>query len=182
VGINFIPADFLTGPVGGNALRSSINADGTFQLDDLAWMGRIRITAPAGWALKSVMLDGRDIADESHDFQSADVDGLQVVVTNRLGTLSGTVTDERGPVAATVVAFAEDAAKLSFPSRFIVVTRSSPAGAFRATGLLAGRYRVIALESDTADPERLMSLSSLATPIVLAEGEALSVSLRLTRR
>jgi hypothetical protein len=41
---------------------------------------------------------------------------------------------------------------------------------------------VIALESDTADPERLMSLSSLATPIVLAEGEALSVSLRLTRR
>lgn len=180
--IQFIPADFLTGPVGSNAIQPKVTDDGAFRIDGLAWSGRLRVLAPPGWALKSVMLDGRDIADEPHDFQTADVDGLQLIVTNRLGTIRGTVTDERGPATATVVVFAEDSARLAFPSRFIKVIRSAPTGDFQAPGLLAGRYRVIALESDTIDTERLLSLRSFATPVVLAESESVSVSLRLTRR
>jgi hypothetical protein len=182
VRIQFMPADFLTGPVGSNAIQPKVTDDGAFRIDGLAWSGRLRVLAPAGWALKSVMLDGRDIADEPHDFQTADVDGLQMVLTNRLGTIRGTVTDERGPAAAAVVVFAEDSAKLAFPSRFVKVTRSAPTGDFQASGLLAGRYRVIALESETTDPERLLSLRSLATPVVLAECESVSLSLRLMRR
>jgi hypothetical protein len=111
-----------------------------------------------------------------------DVNGLRVVLTNRLATIRGIVTDGSKPVAAEIVVFAEDPAKLTFPSRFITTTRSAPTGDFRATGLLAGRYRVIALEGGTTDPEELRSLNSLAASVVLAEGESASLSLRLTRR
>jgi hypothetical protein len=182
VSIHFVPTDFLTGPVGSNAIRPRVNDDGTFQIDNLAWRGTLRVTAPTGWVLKGVMLDGRDIAEEPHDFQSVDVNGLRVVLTNRLATIRGIVTDGGKPVAAEIVVFAEDPAKLTFPSRFITTTRSAPTGDFRATGLLAGRYRVIALEGGTTDPEELRSLNSLAASVVLAEGESASLSLRLTRR
>ena len=184
VDVTLVPADFASGPVGGNRITSRVNDDWTFEIDELAWTGILRVLAPAGWALKSVMLDGRDITDVPYDFRSADVDGLDVVLTNRLGSVAGTVTDGSRPAAAAfVVIFADDQEKWTFPSRFITVASTTSEGEFRAAALLPGRYRVIAVSAlDGLVPDRLASVRALATPVNVSEGESRSVAVTLARR
>ena len=91
------------------------------------------------------MLNGRDITDTPYDFQSADVNGLEVVLTSRLGAVTGTVLDAGRPSAnATIVMFGADEATWMFPSRFITVARPNWQGAFSMRGLLPGRYLAVA--------------------------------------
>ena len=58
---------------------------------------RLRVgVIPAGWMFKSAMYEGRDIADEPFDLESADVKGVVVAFTTRGTRLSGAVRSERG--------------------------------------------------------------------------------------
>ena len=66
-----------------------LHPDWSFEIPNLAWYGVLRVNPPAGWALARVRHEGRDITDTPFDFQSADVSGLEVVLTNRVGTVSG---------------------------------------------------------------------------------------------
>jgi hypothetical protein len=183
VDVTFVPTDFTSGPVGSNRITSRVNDDWTFEIDRLAWTGILRVSLPAGWALQSVRLGGLDITDVPYDFRSADVNGLDVVMTNRLGSVAGTVTDGSRPAAAASVVIFPDEAKWTYPSRFIKVARTTSEGEFRTTGLLPGRYRVIAVSAvDGFNPEWLVSVRTLATPVTVAEGESRSVTLRLARR
>jgi hypothetical protein len=64
----------------------------------------------ASWTLRSVTVDGVDTTDTPIDFNRGDVDNIEVLLTQRVTELSGTVTSDRGMkvVDGTVVAFSPD--------------------------------------------------------------------------
>src|SRR5688572_5993658 len=100
-----------------------VNNDGTFELRGLAGLQMIRVQAiPAGWALKSITVDGVDITDAPYDFRpGSNVTGMLITLTDRLSEITGSVRDSRGqPVADYVlVAFPEDPKLWGAQSRFV---------------------------------------------------------------
>lgn len=183
VRLRFVPTDFVSGPAGGSR-TATMDDDWTFEINQLAWTGCLRVLAPAGWALKSVLRDGRDVTDVPSDFQSADVNGLEVVMTSRLASIAGSVTDGNQPATfAWVVVFGEEPATGGCPSRFDSVTRVTSEGEFKADDLLPARYRVIAVTAEAiADLDWLATARNLAMPVAVTEGELRTVSLRLIGR
>jgi hypothetical protein len=138
--------------------------------------------------LKSVLLDGRDITDTPIDIKgSGDVDGLQVVITNRVTEVSGAVSDAKGhPVREyAVVVFADEAARWKWPSRFLATARPDQQGRFKIANLPPGRYLAVALdyleEGQSEDPDYLETLRASATRFALADGETKTLDLKVTR-
>ena len=191
--INFHPAErrFMMGP------SSPVSVTGTtFQATGLfgAFVIRGALTAGGGqWALKSVLLDGKDITDVPVGFSSAHSGHLQVVFTTRSATLEGTVTDDAGKPTreAQVLIFgADEESWVPFSSRTRNVGGSRDAdGKFTARGLRDGRYYVVALPPGVVmiggfqPPDRSLmeSLKKVATEVVLNPGETRTVELRLVR-
>jgi len=160
-----------------------LEPDWTFEIGPLSWNGLLRANASADWALKSVLLNGRDITDEPSDFRSVDVNGLELVMTSRVASISGSVTDGSNPTPSVVLILPEDETKMSLPSRYLNATNSSSDGSFKLTGLPAGRYRVVAINPPTTfDVEWLRSLHSMATPVIISENESKTVALKVVSR
>ena len=182
------PADFITAPVGGGPPQTVTHDDWTFEVNNMAGRRYIRVNiGAAGWSLKRVTLDGRDITDEPVDFRKGDIDGLEITLTSNAGSITGAVTDNGAPATGYgVLVFADDPAKWTFPSRFIATGAPSQQGSFRVTGLPPGSYRVIALPAneiaDAQEPETLTKLIGLATSVLVGEGETQTVALKLTKR
>jgi protocatechuate 3,4-dioxygenase beta subunit len=145
----------------------------------------LRSGAP-GQYLKSVTLNGEDITDTPREFKSGD--RVTIVMTSRVSTLEGTVTDAKGtPVTdASILVFSEDKATWRFNSTRIKRSGVDQSGHFRVMGVLPGRYFAIAL------PRERMALSSInqdaaffeqlakeATTIVVGEDEQRQVDLRV---
>jgi hypothetical protein len=78
----------------GAAVRA--NPDGTFELRNLWGRCVINVGAPPGWAQKAVRAGGTDMTDRPIDFDR-DPGRLQVVLTNQLTEISGTVEDQDHP-------------------------------------------------------------------------------------
>jgi protocatechuate 3,4-dioxygenase beta subunit len=141
VALWFQPTNFTSGPVGTIHNAATIGPDWSFEIPNLAWFGVLRVTTPSGWALLRVRHEGRDITDTPFDFQSADVSGIEVVLTNRLGTVSGTVTDAGQPATgAVVLIFGADDTNTTHMSRTAASGRTDERGAFKVEGLVPGRY------------------------------------------
>jgi len=172
--IGFQPMDFTLGPVGSNRIAGIIGDDWTFEIPGLAWHGVLRVAPPAGWALARVMLQGRDITDAPYDFQSSDVNGVDIVLTSRLGSLSGVVVSGGQPAAgATIVVFGADNTAWTYLTRSLRMGRSNEQGAFMLNGLAPGRYLAVAIPTSSAapaDPTSYFALGSLATPVLVTEG------------
>jgi hypothetical protein len=186
-GISFQPTDFTSGPAGSNRIASATAADWSFQVPNLAWHGVLRWSATStrpAWVLSRVMLQGRDITDTPYDFQTADVNGLEVVVTNRVGSVSGTVVSGGEPVPeAGVFILGADSAAWTYFSRTLRTGRTNEHGAFNLTGLLPGRYLAVAMSSRNppVDPNSIVALRSLATPIVVVEGANAALTLTIVK-
>jgi protocatechuate 3,4-dioxygenase beta subunit len=159
--------------------------DWSFEIDGLA--GRHEIRPGAGkWRVKSVHLNGQDFTDTPIDFRNGDVNGIEIVLTDRTTVVSGGVTDERGATVsdAAVVIFAADPAKWGPRTRYIMSARPNQLGRFTVEGLPPGRYLAIALAylepGDEQNPERLAQWRSAATSTTLGEGETRTLSLQLS--
>ena len=137
VWVTFARTDFASGPIGSNSMTVKPGEDWSFALHGLAWIGLIRVIPPKGWALKSVMLNGRDIVDVPSDFQTADVNGLELVMTNRLASIVGTVTDGNKPVTSLILILPESI-ETGAP-RMMGGGGSNTDGTFQISGVLAGR-------------------------------------------
>ncbi len=169
------------------ASRVSVRDDGTFTFRALMGPNLLRLgSAPAGWVLKSIVLDGRDITDTPYDFKSGQkVTSLEVTVTRQAARLDGAVEDDRGrPIADyAVVAFSTDPARWGAETRFVRTAMPGRDGAFQIGGLPADEYFVIALDSlesgEETDRERLESWRSKATRVTLADRESKRVDLTL---
>ncbi len=141
---------------------------------------------PAGWALKSVTLDGADITDAAYDFKPGNnVTGLVVTLTDRLSEITGNVRDGRGqPILDYVlVAFPEDTKLWGAQSRYVQTTRPNQNGTFSVKGLPPGRYLaavVPALENGMQnDPAVLEQLRPRAHSFSLADGQTLNLNLEM---
>ena len=137
--------------------------DWTFEMKNVpAGPRRFRVGGlPSGWAVKAILAGGRDVTDTPLNIRGDDdVSGLDIVVTNRLTTLSGSVTDSDLPVLDySIVAYPEDSSMWIEKSRYLATARPDQAGAFSISGLPPGRYLVIAMDylepGESNDPEFL---------------------------
>jgi protocatechuate 3,4-dioxygenase beta subunit len=166
-----------------------INPDLTFEVAGLADRQTFRIgMLPAGWFLKSVTYEGADITDAGYDFKPGQrVAGIQILLTRRATTLSGTVHDDTGsPVADyTVVAFSTNGGRWGYQTRFIQSARPDQDGRFTIRALPPDEYHVVALEyvetGQEFDPEQLAIWKALATTVEVGEGDMKTLSLKLAR-
>src|SRR6185436_7660183 len=133
------------GAFGGDSGR--VRSNWSFTVTDLFSPARLRATLPDGWAIKTILVDGRDIGDTPFDAHGEEIQDVQVVVTDRVTTVTGRFADEKGaPVTdGTVIVFADDGQKWSEDSRFVSAARPDQKGEYRIRGLPAGDYLAVAL-------------------------------------
>jgi hypothetical protein len=116
-----------------------------------------------------------------------EAEGL-IVVTNRLTAVTGTVSASAGqPAKAEVVVFAADAAKWTYPSRFVRTVTADDKGRFRITGLPpADRYLALAADyledGEHYDPEFLGRMRDAATEFSLDNAETRALELKVMER
>jgi hypothetical protein len=174
--------------MGPGAAGARVGDDWSFTIRNITEPVFVRTSAPAGWVLKSVFLDGQDITDTPMEFPPGQtVTGLQVVMTNKVTTLSGLVTDAKGlPVLdAAVVVFPANDKLWMFQSRFIRAARPDQDGKYRITALPAGEpYLVAAVQGledgQAGDPEFLAAIRESAAKFELAAGETKAVDVTLS--
>ncbi len=162
--------------------------DGSFTLTGLFDERLIRLSGqPAGWMLKAVYLNGRDVTDTPLSFEGREnVTGVQVVLTDRVTHVTGTVNDERGQPAETayVLVFADDSSKWSTASRFQRSATVREGAPLKIDGLPPGDYIGVALNLvqaiDTYDPEFLERMRKIGVKFSLREGDTKDLTLKLT--
>lgn len=174
----------------GNAGPTRVNDDFTFELTSLSDRRLIRasVIGALGWYLKEVRFDGEDITDDGYEFAPGrNLEGLQVVMTQKTTDLSGLVTDSSGkPVLdASVVIFPANRDKWKFQSRYMRTARPDTEGRYSIKSLPPGEdYLVIAVQNlesgQGGDPEFLARATEEAKPFTLNEGETKAVDIKLS--
>ncbi len=102
-----------------------------------------------GWHVQSVLYGGRDITDEPTELSPGTE--LRVTLSERLGTLTGVVTNSSGaPVAAAVIVFAEDPAHRHERATTTKVVYTAATGRYAIEGLRAGRYIAVAVPREAS--------------------------------
>ncbi len=173
------------GPGGSGGAR--VEDDWSFSMRNVIDPILMRVSAPQGWTMKSVLVNGQDITDTPTEFPPGQtVGGLQVVMSKKVTNLSGLVTDERGNPAldATVVVFPGDEKLWTYQSRFIKAARPDQDGRYRMTALPGGvDYLVVAVQQledgQAGDPEFLASVRASAVKLEIGEGETKAVDVKL---
>jgi hypothetical protein len=170
----------------GNPDSGRVKDDWTFAVSSVFGPARIRVTLPDGWMVKSVLHDGRDVADTVIDMKSGEeLSGVQVIVTNKVTTVTGQLSDDKGaPITdGTVIVFAGDAEKWSEDSRFVRSARPDQQGQYQIKGLPAGEYLAVAMDyvqdGMWNDPEYLDSIRRYAEKFTLIDGTSQAVALKL---
>ncbi len=180
---------FESSPISGGPPNIEVREDWTFEVSNMSGLRVVRadVASPA-WGMKRVLWRGRDVTDTPLDFTAGDIDDLEVVLTTELSLLSGTVTDAAGAAVAecSIVVFAVDPARWTFPSRYIALARPNQAGQFRVSGLPPASYVAVALRSVEAglheDPEFLEGIRALGSLVNMLEGQTQAIDLKLSSR
>ncbi len=141
--------------------------------------------APAGWIVKSAMLDGRDICDQPIALEQGDRDGLVLTFTDRPTSLEGVVRDAQGrpDLDATVLVFPASTGwtDVGGQPRRLRSLRVSRTGSYAFRGLPAGDYHVVAINDALAgnwqDLAFLSRLQAVASRASLSSGGSVSLAL-----
>jgi hypothetical protein len=175
-----------TVPPNRNADSGRVQEDWTFVLTGVFGAARLLATVPDGWTVKAIVQGGRDISDTPLELRSGEeLKDIQVIVSDRVTTVSGQLTDERGvPLPdGTIIVFADDPATWSPDSRWVRSARPDQQGRYEIQGLPPGDYLAVAIdyveEGVWNDPDYLESIRHLGQALTLAEGDTRPVSLRL---
>lgn len=174
--------------MGGPGMQSArVGDDWSFTIRNVSDPVFIRATPPQGWTLKSVSIAGQDVTDTPMEFPSGQtVSGVMLVLSKKVSSLSGLVTDAKGnPVLdATVVAFPSNEKLWTYQSRFIKAARPDQEGRYRMTALPAEDYLVVALQGledgQAGDPDFLASVKELAAKLTITEGETKTTDVKLS--
>lgn len=165
---------------------SDVAPDGTFSIRGVFSSSRLRVTLPDAWMVKSIVHNGRDLADRPIELSGDEVlSGVEIVITNRVSTVAGQLLDEKGvPVVdATVIVFADDASQWGEDARTVRAVRPDNRGRYQIKGLPAGNYLAIALEyvenGVWNDPEFLESLRRDAQRFTLTDASEQTLALKL---
>ncbi len=158
----------------------------TFSLSDIM-PGRYLIRVASGnLSVKSVMYQGRDVAQTSFALDASDVAGVVVTLTDQVTLLDGTVSGGSDPGTARVLVFPQDPQSWVDFGGAPVNLRTvdvNAIGTFDVRGLPSGDYLVIALDQDTAvdwqNPAFLQSAARIATHVRLSDGQRRSLDLKI---
>ena len=167
----------------------AVEPDGSFTAVGVFGAPRLRVELPDGWAIKSVMHQGRDITDVPLVLKSGEVlSNVLVTVTNSLSVIDGELTDAKGRPTGegTVIVFVDDASQWTEDSRFVAAARPDRGGHWVVEGLPPGKYLAVAVdyveEGQWHDPEYLESIRTSAQGLTLGGEESKSIRLGLVRR
>jgi hypothetical protein len=143
---------------------------------------------PNGWALKAVRVKGEDVTDAGFEFRDGEViRDVEVELTNRLTTASGTARDDKGELAAdyAVILFSQDRQRWTGDSRYFATARPDQRGMFTISVLASGDYFVAALDyldpAEAQNPALLDRLQRDAARLVLRDAEARQLDLKVVR-
>jgi len=179
-------ASSTIGPGGRGGRPGDVGQAGQFTVNDvMPGVYMIRGSAARGWTMKSVYLDGRDVTDQPIEVKSENVNGLNVIFSDKISSLSGTVRDARGnPIGdvAVIVFPADD--RLWFPqSRQIVTSRTDASGAYKVSTIPPGEYLTIAVDDveqgEWFDPAFLDQIRGRATRVKIEEGDQRTQDLKV---
>jgi len=140
----------------------------------------VRVGTLPGWALKSVLAEGRDISETPLDLQSSDVNDVVITFTDRPTKLAGIVLASNGTPDpdAVVIAIPLDQSPWSdygVNPRRVRSTHTARDGSYAITALPPGEYSLVAIHEDTIpewqDPRVLEGLARRGRDIRLADGE-----------
>jgi hypothetical protein len=160
-------------------------ADGKFTRRAPAGTAFVRPSGqPSGWALKQVVIGGRDYTDTPIEILPEQIfSDVTVVISNRLPAVTGRVSDARD-AGGPVVLFPADPARWFEASGAMRSARPDRTGQFRFDHVRPGDYLVVAVERmetwQLGDPEFLTPLRERATKISVGE-EPVSVNLQVIR-
>lgn len=183
-----LPVDFDAAPK--QQAVADVRDDGVFIMQGITGSRRIEVTGtPRGWMLEQVRAGGIDITDRPLPFgrPAQSRRDIEVVLTDRVCGLTGTVMDDRGAIAqdAQVLVFPVDRDRRYAGSRYLAAATTSEDGTFSIAGLPAGSYYVAAIprsrDNDPdgwRDPQMLESFTRLAQSILVREGEITNLNLR----
>jgi hypothetical protein len=137
--------------------------------------------------VKSIVVNGSDVTDTKVALAGNQEAEALIVLTNRLTSVTGTVTAGGQPVKAEVVIFAADAAKWTYPSRFVRAASADDKGRFRISGLPpAERYLAVAADylddGEHYDPEFLERIRGTAIEFSLEDAERRALDLTVVER
>ena len=166
-----------------------VGKDGTFEFKGAFGPTVLSVNPlPAGWVVKAIEYEGRDVADGLIDVKHGDaIAGIRVVLTNRPTVVRGAIRDEKtqAPADGTVILFATDSAKWREESRSIRSARPDQNGRFEVRGLPPGEYLAVALDyvqdGQWNDPEFLEGLKSIADRFTLNESETKALDLNVQK-
>lgn len=168
--------------VGGFDDSGEVNDDGSFYVGGVFGRSRIRASLPEGWMLKAVLRDGRETTDDPIEVGGERVSGVQVILTDRLAALTGSVADDVSG-SATVIVFHRDAERWADAARYVSAVRPDQDGAFAVHGLPPGDYLAVAIgyvdQGRWNDPEYLESLRRFGQRVSLVKTGAQVVSLKM---
>jgi hypothetical protein len=162
-----------------------VTPDGTFTMKGLLGEFMLRASARDQY-LKSVAVGSEEVTDTAREFKATD--RVTITLTTRVSTLEGDVTDGAGaaPAEAGVLLFSEDKGSWRFNSTRTRRAGVDAAGHFRMTGLMPGRYLVVALPRERLNmppgPDEAAFFETLAkdaVSLVLAEDEQRKVDLKV---
>jgi hypothetical protein len=162
-----------------------MNEDWTFEVGGLTGSRWLDTRPPAGWGLKSIRRGSADVTDVPLNFDSGDIEGVEILFTAKLTGVSIGVHDRdgRSTADATVVLFPEDRAKWGMV-RYAAALRPNQSGRFLKRGLPAGRYLAAAIEfldaGDETNPAALEKLQVSATRLTLTDGDTRELELTLS--
>lgn len=162
-----------------------VTPDLTFTMKGLHGELLLRSNGP-GMYLKSVTVGGRDVTDTPREFKNGEQ--VTLVMSTRAATIEGTITDATGKpvVEAAVLVFSDDKAAWRPNATRTRRGGADATGKYRVTGLLAGRYLVVALPrarlnipTASQDAAFFEQLAKEATPFVVGDDEQRQVDLKL---
>ncbi len=153
-----------------------VRDDGSFEVTGA--IGPVQISLfpiPNGWTIKSIDYDGHDFSVLPLEVKNGQkLEGITIVLSNKLPTVAGTLTDEKlKPAEGTVILFPEDTARWTDNARSIRTARPDQSGRFEFQLIPAGDYLLSAVEyvqdGDWFDPEFLQELREHARKISVVE-------------
>lgn len=179
-------ASATIGPGGRGGRPGDVGQAGQFTVNDvMPGVYMIRGSAPRGWTMKAVYLEGREVTDQPIEVKSENVSGLNVIFSDKISSLAGTVRDARGnPIGdVAVIVFPADE-RLWFPqSRQIVTSRTDAAGTYKLSAVPPGDYLAIAVDDveqgEWFDPAFLDQIRGRATKVKIDEGDQRTQDLKV---
>ncbi|HYM26418.1 MAG TPA: carboxypeptidase regulatory-like domain-containing protein [Vicinamibacterales bacterium] len=159
--------------------------DLTFELKAPPGIYRLQAQTMPPWNVRAVRIGGVDVMDDGIEVKPGrDVTGVEVDVTSRTQTITGTVSGSAEQVKDSgVIVFPADAKRSKNPQRYVRQARPGPDGKFTITGLPPGEYYAVGLEHYSLGPlpdaDFLERQRPRATSFTLLEGDTRAIDLRL---